>query len=421
MHGLQINPKMSDENAWICCQLGAREHYAIPRSLYAHQELTGLITDAWVLPDSFLSWLAHPMGQSLMERFHEDLNEAIVCHSTLKLLGFEARCRWQKLQGWAKITARNEWFQRQSQRYLIQLVNQLKNQSPGRHPPTLFAYSYAALDLFQFAKLQGWRTVLGQIDPGWIEEAIVQAEHQRHPHLAPAWHPAPSVYWERWQQECDLADVILVNSAWSQQALEQAGISPAKLQVVPLAYQRPDTRQPSQRWYPTHFSDDRPLRVLFLGQVILRKGIAALLDAAQSLCNLPIEFWIVGALGIVPPQISNIRWIGAVPRSQVAQYFQAADVFLFPTLSDGFGLTQLEAQAWKLPIIASRYCGEVVKDQSNGLILSEVSGEAIASALERCLKHPDQLQTFYEQSIDLAQFSLDQLHQCLQSLPYASV
>ncbi|MBE9100633.1 glycosyltransferase family 4 protein [Vacuolonema iberomarrocanum] len=412
---------MSDENAWICCQLGAREHYAIPRSLYAHQELAGLITDAWVLPDAFLSWLAQPMGQSLVDRFHEDLNGAVICHSTLKLLGFEAGCRWQRRQGWTKIIARNEWFQRQAQHYLIQLVHQSKKQSSGSHPPTLFAYSYAALDLFQFAKSQGWRIVLGQIDPGWIEEAIVQAEHQRHPHLAPVWHPAPSVYWERWQQECALADVILVNSAWSQQALEQAGISQAKLHVVPLAYQVPDTRQPSQRRYPTHFSDDRPLRVLFLGQVILRKGIAALLDAAQSLCNLPIEFWIVGALGIVPLQRPNIRWIGAVPRSQVAQYFQAADVFLFPTLSDGFGLTQLEAQAWKLPIIASRYCGDVVKDQRNGLILSEVSGEAIASVLEQCLNDPTQLQTFSDQSIDLAQFSLDQLHQRLHSLPYAPV
>lgn len=63
-----------------------------------------------------------------------------------------------------------------------------------------------------------------------------------------------------------------------------------------------------------------------------------------------------------------VRWIGSVPRSATAMYYQLADVFLFPTLSDGFGLTQLEAQAWKLPIITSKFCGEVVKDRVNGAI-----------------------------------------------------
>ena len=42
------------------------------------------------------------------------------------------------------------------------------------------------------------------------------------------------------------------------------------------------------------------MRVLFLGQVNLRKGIARLLEAAQNLRDAPVEFWIVG-----PVQIPN--------------------------------------------------------------------------------------------------------------------
>jgi glycosyltransferase involved in cell wall biosynthesis len=144
----------------------------------------------------------------------------------------------------------------------------------------------------------------------------------------------------------------------------------------------------------------RPLRVLFLGQVILRKGIIRLLEAAQILRDQPVEFWIVGPLLIDSHQWSlpNVRWLGSVPRSATAQYYQQADVFLFPTLSDGFGLTQLEAQAWQLPLIASQFCGDVVKDQVNGLVLSDVSGVAIAQAIAKYLQAPKTLKQHSENS-----------------------
>jgi glycosyltransferase involved in cell wall biosynthesis len=309
--------------------------------------------------------------------------------------------------------ARNAWFQRRACDHLAQIHARLTNSSS---PPILFAYSYAALDLLRFAKAQGWRTVLGQIDPGIVEATIVHHEHQRHSHLAPQHTAPPPDYWSQWHDECRLADRILVNSDWSKQALQTAGIPDEKLHVVPLAYDPPAPSHLFERTYPNRFTADRPLRVLFLGQVILRKGMAALLDAAKTLGDRPVEFWIVGTLGIDPPPLPKVRWLGSVSRSQVAQYYQSADVFLFPTLSDGFGLTQLEAQAWKLPIIASRYCGEVVKDQINGVCLPEVSGEAIADALATCLQHPDCLQRWSDHAIDLRDFSLDHLHHRLQAL-----
>ena len=86
----------------------------------------------------------------------------------------------------------------------------------------------------------------------------------------------------------------------------------------------------------------------------LRKGIGPLLDAVRTLRGEPIEFLFVG-----PIQISSIRRTckmnakcgGLVPTpSRVGEFYRDADVFVFPTFSDGFGLTQLEAQAWKLPI-----------------------------------------------------------------------
>jgi len=66
-------------------------------------------------------------------------------------------------------------------------------------------------------------------------------------------------------------------------------------------------------------------------------------------------------------------------------------VFLLPTHSDGFGLTQLEAQAWRLPIIASRQCGDVAQQGVNGYLLPEVSADAIAGVIESILAWPGAL------------------------------
>ena len=401
--------------SWICCQIGAREHYSIPRSLYNNQQSTQLITDVWVSPKSLLGKWHHSSLTTLQERFHPDLAEAKVCHYNNSILAFELNHRLQRSSPWSLIMARNAYFQKLT-------VSTLKKLDCRQSKPILFAYSYAALDIITYAKEQGWSVVLGQIDPGPVEAKIVRVEHQLNHRLSPQHQEPPPEYWAFWERECHLADCVLVNSQWSKQALQEVGIAESKLQIVPLAYE-PAIKPfyPIRRTYPERFIPQRPLRVLFLGQVILRKGIAALIKSAENLIDSPIEFWVVGGMGIDPPPLPNVRWIGSVARSQVDHYYQQADIFLFPTLSDGFGLTQLEAQRWNLPIIASQNCGEVVKKGSNGMILPEVSGEAITAALTMCLQKPYLLQQWSTHSVDLEHYSLSRLYHRLQTIANALV
>ena len=396
---------------WICCQIGAREHYAIPRALNQDGKLACLITDAWVGARS--PFKIFPQ-KGLSERFHPALTEAQVYAFNTSLIGFEITQKIQKHFGWAQIIARNRWFQDQAIRKLTELAPQFNT------PPILFSYSYAALNIFRFAKKQGWKTVLGQIDPGILEEKIVSHEHEKYSQYRSKWEAAPSIYWQNWQEECKLADAIIVNSEWSRQLLEHAGIDANKLKIVPLVYTFPETATNFTRLYPASFSKNRPLRVLFLGQVILRKGITYILEAIKSLEGYPIEFWFVGSNQIeIPCYFENhpqIRWIGHINRSETTQYYQQADVFLFPTLSDGFGLTQLEAQSWQLPIIASNNCGDVVRDGVNGLILSEVTGEVIAQSLRFCLENSDYLQKYSQYAGKENSMNLIQLGEQLQNI-----
>ena len=401
---------------WLCCQLGAREHYAIPRALFRLGLLGRLVTDAWVPPSSFLAKLS---GSRLADRFHNELRDAPVIAFNSSLVLFEALAHSRRLAEWPKVMARNCWFQRKVVSFLRSQLSTLNYQ------PILLSYSYTALEPFRHAKSRGWKTVLMQIDPGPEEERIVAEEAARVPELAGDWQPAPEQYWVSWRKECDLADRIVVNSKWSQEGLVRSGVAPEKLSVIPLAYEPPSVGGQKielgvARLYPDRFTNERPLRVLFLGQVNLRKGIARLLDAARILQHEPVEFWIVGPAPITnattTARDARVKWCGPETRSRAAEKFRAADVFLLPTLSDGFAITQLEAQAHGLPIMASRFCGRVVESGRNGILLEEPSAACIAAAIRDCIADPSRLQILAAASRVGNEFTIDALAQRLQEL-----
>jgi len=404
-----------NESSWICCQIGAREHYAVPRALFRREALRLLITDAWVQPRSVI----RALGSGLRERFHPELASASTKAWNTGLIAFEAAARIRKLSEWQRVISRNRWFQRRACAYLGRKAETPKTEL------IIFAYSYAARDIFRFAKQRGWKTALGQIDPGPVEEKIVADEAARVPELAGDWRPAPPEYWDNWQEECSLADHIIVNSKWSRSCLLKAGVNGEKVSVIPLAYQGIEDRGQisevrGERQYPDRFDEQRPLRVLFLGQINLRKGVAHLFNAIRSFKDEPIEFWFVGPMQVfIPSELQNnprVRWFDVVSRGEVDSFYRKADLLILPTLSDGFGLTQLEAQAWSLPIVASRFCGEVVRDGQNGLLLENLTGETIREVLRQCVANPELLAQLAAGSGNFEVHSLDEVSERLFEL-----
>jgi glycosyltransferase involved in cell wall biosynthesis len=122
----------------------------------------------------------------------------------------------------------------------------------------------------------------------------------------------------------------------------------------------------------------------------------------KQLGSQPVELWMAGTLQFDVParfrSCENIKWLGRVNRGLVSDLYRKADLFVFPTHSDGFGMTQLEAQAWRMPVIASKNCGSVVRHGCNGLVLDEVTPEAIARALHDCVTNPGALREWSERS-----------------------
>jgi glycosyltransferase involved in cell wall biosynthesis len=404
---------------WICCQLGAREHYAIPRALFRIGMLECLVTDAWIAPGSLLGKLCSH-GSKLKQRFHNELHDAQVKAFISSLVLFETLSRARGLRGWAKIVARDRWFQR---KVVSALTSDVRFQTSDS--PILLSYSYTALEPFRYAKAHGWKTALVQIDPGPEEEKIVAGETARVPELAGQWQPAPVEYWACWREECKLADRIVVNSEWSREGLIRGGVSGEKISVLPLAYEAEvdsggGTELQLQRRYPARFTFERPLRVLFLGLINLRKGVARLLEAARILRDEPVEFWMVGPVEIANAstvaQGARVKWFGPTTRKQADEFYRDADVFILPTLSDGFAITQLEAQAHGLPVIASKFCGKVVENGLNGIILEEVSAACIAARVRDCIADPERLQKFAFASRVRDEFTIGAVADRLQKL-----
>ena|ERR1039458_6331427 len=253
-----------------------------------------------------------------------------------------------------------------------------------------FGYSYASLEMLAAEKRRGVLTVLDQIDPGPVHFRMVAGEMARHPELAGPPPAFPAAYCERNRREWDLADIIVVNSEWSREALISEGVNSAKIEILPLAFEAEDRGRRTEDgerkadvWRLA--SGVRPLKMLFLGQVNVGKGIHYLIEAARLLEREKIHFDVVGPIGILPGALasapSNMTFHGPVSRDRAAEWYRQSDVFVLPTLSDGFALTQLEALANGLPVIATPNCGRVVDEGITGFIIPARDAHALADTI----------------------------------------
>ncbi|MCZ0938330.1 MAG: glycosyltransferase family 4 protein [Caldilineaceae bacterium] len=142
-------------------------------------------------------------------------------------------------------------------------------------------------------------------------------------------------------------------------------------------------------------SDAGPLRILFVGNLIARKGLHHLIAA---LSRLPWASWRLDVVGdeavdsayaaAVRRQVGaaglegNIRLCGRVSDGELAQRYRAAH--LLAVLSyEGFGIVYLEAMAFGLPVLASVHggAGEIVDSGVNGFLVEPADADGIAAHL----------------------------------------
>jgi glycosyltransferase involved in cell wall biosynthesis len=167
-----------------------------------------------------------------------------------------------------------------------------------------------------------------------------------------------------------LADALIINSASLRSQIEQfLPVDPSVFRLVPEAVDhdlfKPDDRG-AARERVRHYGLTRPF-ALFVSSLWPYKNCAGLLKAwAHAHSDLGgRQLAIVGGgayykhrdelkalaheLGIA----SDTVFVGAVPLSKTPSFYQAADVFVYPSLNETFGLPILEAMACGCPVVTS--------------------------------------------------------------------
>lgn len=403
---------------WYCAQIGAREHYAVPRVLHQRGQLSALYTDFWAGPlTRRLSRAVRADAvRSLGARFHPDLSDAPVLS-------------WNGLSLWWEVLLRRRrkadaaygsylGFIEVGRHFATRTRSLLERQSRQTGDPIFFGYDTGALEPLEWCRENGFFCVVNQMDPNRVEVELVRAEEKNWPGWSRLPVEVPEEYFQRREREWKAADRVLVNSDFCREALVEQGVAPEKIVVVPLCYEAdPGAVGGTVRTY----APLRPLRILFLGQVIVRKGIQYLMQAARLLEQENIQFDVVGPVGITPEAANsapkNLVFHGRATRDQAELWYRQSDVFVLPTLSDGFALTQIEAMANGLPVVATPNCGRVVEDGVNGFVVPARNAERLAAAFMRYLQDPEMLEHQSKAALARAgQFSLTHLGQNLARL-----
>jgi glycosyltransferase involved in cell wall biosynthesis len=131
--------------------------------------------------------------------------------------------------------------------------------------------------------------------------------------------------------------------------------------------------------------------VLFTGRLIKSKGIEYLLKAAPMINGIIL---IVGdgpqrqeiEEEIKKKNLTNVILGGYVgDKGFLHAFYERADVYISPTVWEGFGLTLLEAMAAHTPVIASNKGGivSIIKDRVNGFLISSRNPKEIAAAVNK--------------------------------------
>lgn len=194
-------------------------------------------------------------------------------------------------------------------------------------------------------------------------------------------------------KELQLADYALVPSKIVKRSIEFCGVSDEKIKIVPYGV---DCNQFSFIKKQNHV---RPLTLLFVGQVNYRKGMHHLLNVMKSYAKEDVILNIAGGfdpeskLYLEYHNQDNVKFLGFVTRDVLSKIYQQSDVFVLPSLGEGFAMVTLEALSCGLPIIVSNMSGanDAIDDGKDGFEIVAGSEDDLKDKIDWFLNNIDKL------------------------------
>jgi glycosyltransferase involved in cell wall biosynthesis len=188
-------------------------------------------------------------------------------------------------------------------------------------------------------------------------------------------------------------DVLIANSEATRQALlEEYGLPPEKVVKIHKAlYSFPEKKNEIKE------KKNGDYAILMVGTNLQRKGVFYMIDASKEiLSEFPnCHFHVVGRCNDAildaakkAGVLSSFHFHGVLPREEVSKLYRQADMFILPSIIEGFGVALLEAMSYGIPSIGSASGGmqEIIKDGSSGIIVKSGSGNEISRSVLRLLR-----------------------------------
>jgi glycosyltransferase involved in cell wall biosynthesis len=198
---------------------------------------------------------------------------------------------------------------------------------------------------------------------------------------------------EREQREYDLADRIVVLSSFARQSFIDQGIPASKISMLSLGV-RVDAFKPTPDAVAERAARIRrgdPLNVLFVGTLSYRKGLWDLARVIASVDPARFRFVLVGKVMAEAEAMArsfgpHVQVIGKVPQAELPKTYARGDVFVFPTIEDGFAVVLAQAKAAGLPIITTPNGAghDLVQSDRDGWIVPIRDADAIMARLRWC-------------------------------------
>ena len=196
---------------------------------------------------------------------------------------------------------------------------------------------------------------------------------------------------ERELTEYDECDLIFVPSRFVQRSFIDKGVAQEKLRVVPYGVDL-------KMFRPVH-KEDKVFRIIYVGELSVRKGIHYLLEAASRFPAKEVEVWLIGAAlpesqALLQPYEGRFRHLDVLPRAELYRYYSQGSVFVIASIEEGLALVQAQAMACGIPIIATTNTGgeDLFSDGVEGFIVPIRNADAIAEKIAQLLRFPNDLE-----------------------------
>jgi glycosyltransferase involved in cell wall biosynthesis len=275
----------------------------------------------------------------------------------------------------------------------------------ARQVNAVYAYEDGAMLTFREAQRLGLKRLYDLPIGYWrAAQRLLGAEQERWPEWKSTLTGLGSsqAKLSRKDEELLLADRIFVASSFTAKTLEDFRGKLAPVEVIPYGF----PAVTGTREYEN--ISGRPLRLLFVGGLSQRKGLADLFKAVERLGDA-VTLTVVGRkvteeCAPLNAALTRHRWIPSLPHAEILKIMREHDVLVFPSCFEGFGLVITEAMSQGTPVITTdRTAGpDLITDGETGWLTQAGSSDALYNTIAGLLQNPDRIATVGQAAMDKA-------------------